>query len=119
MFRPMDFAPHTLALVWALFWVWFGLASGIGEGGGFTAVLLHTAAPGLIFLALALLAIRWQRFGGRLLVGIGALVAIAYPLTFGPRFPWQTVVMVLLTMALPPVLAGILLLAKSRRAPAG
>jgi hypothetical protein len=115
MLRPRDYAAHILALVWALFWTWFGLASGIAEGGDAKAVLLHTAAPGLIFLALVLIAFRWEHFGGRALVAIGVIVAVAYPMVFGGRIRIETVLMVLATMAIPPLLAGILLLHKVAR----
>jgi hypothetical protein len=101
---------RLLALVWALFWVWFGLASGIAEGGGFRYTLIHTALPGLVFLAIALLAWRWEALGGTALVVIGLAVLVGYPLLWGSRFPLSTVVQVVATMALPPMGAGILLL---------
>lgn len=99
-----------IAVGWALFWVWFGLASGIGEGLEPLGVLLHATFPGLIFLLFALLIWRWEWLGGAMLVLSGIVVAIAYPMTFGVRFPVATVVFVLLTMALPPFIAGVLAL---------
>ena len=115
MLQPREYAAHILALVWALFWTWFGLASGIAEGGDTKAVLIHAAAPGLMFLALVLFAFRWERFGGRALVAIGVLVAVLYPVVFGGRIRAETVIMVLATMAIPPLLAGILMLHKAAR----
>ncbi len=98
---------RALAALWAGFWIWFGLASGIGEGLTPLGVLIHTATPGLLFGLLLALVWRFGRAGGPLLLITAVLVAAAYPLlTHGwPRFYG----FILLTMALPPLIAGALL----------
>ncbi len=111
----MRLIARSLAVAWGGFWVWFGLASGISEGIGFMGTLIHTAMPGLILLASAFFAWRWERTGGALLVVEGLIITAAYPLSFGPRFPLATVIFVLLTMALPPIAAGVLFLLDFRR----
>jgi hypothetical protein len=110
----MRYLARALALLWAGWWVFFGLASGIGEGGTPAYVLLHTAVPGLVFLISAIVAWRWEAVGGVILMLEGVLVLIGYPIVFG-RFPLTTIVFVLLTMALPPLVAGFLFLADWRR----
>jgi len=64
----MIYAARTLAVVWAVFWLWFGIASGIGEQEGFTNALVHIIVPGGIAILTALAAWRWPMTGGILLV---------------------------------------------------
>jgi len=113
-FNWMRWNARILALLWAAFWVWFGLASGIAEGAGFIGTIIHTASPGLILLASALLPWWNAKIGGGLLIIEGLIIAIAYPLIFGSRFPVSTVIYVLLTMSLPPLVAGFLFLLNYR-----
>ncbi|MFH0765407.1 MAG: hypothetical protein V2A61_03200 [Calditrichota bacterium] len=106
---------RIITLLWAGFWVWFGLASGIGEGLSFGGILLHAVMPGLVWLALALAVWRWPKVVGGLLIFAGLAVLVGYPMSFGSRFPLLTIICVELTMALPPLLSGILLvIAKSK-----
>jgi hypothetical protein len=106
------YSARILAMLWAAFWTWFGLASGIAEGLGPAGVLMHTV-PFLPFVLLLLVAWRWEAAGGILLVLAGLFIAVAYPLVFR-RMPLPTTIFVLLTMAVPPLLAGILFLAHWR-----
>ena len=101
-------AARGIVLLWVAFWIYFGLASGLGEGLDWFGILLHTTVPGLLFLAFAFIAWRWERQGGILLILLGMLITVWYPLGMGANFPPSTVVFVLLTMALPPALAGLL-----------
>lgn len=101
---------RTLAILWSLFWVWFGIASAIFEQLDTSGRILHVAVPGLFFVVLTLIVWRWEALGGGLLLLAGAAICVAYPLIFGQRFKWQVVFLVLLTMALPPLLAGVLFL---------
>lgn len=108
---------RILSLVWAGFWTWFGLASGIYEKGKPLEILLHTAVPGLVFLVSALIAWRWQAVGGVLLLLEGLVIAVGYLLMVQhSRFSLLTRIQVDLMLALPPLVSGILFLAASRMA---
>jgi hypothetical protein len=37
-----------IVLLAGLFWTWFGIASGIAEGGGILGTFMHTLMPGLV-----------------------------------------------------------------------
>jgi hypothetical protein len=112
--RWIRYTARGLSLAWAGFWVWFGLASGLGEGLTPVGVLRHMTLPGLIFLVSALVAWRWEHVGGALLLLEGLLTLVGYPLQFS-RFPAGTILMVLATMALPPLIAGVLFVWDWRR----
>jgi len=103
------YSARVLAVSWALFWIWFGLASGIAEGLPPRGVLIHTAVPGLFFALLVVVAWRWKTPGGILLVLASLFVFVAYPTLFR-RLPPLVIFLTLLTMAVPPLVAGILLL---------
>lgn len=118
------YSARTLGLIWVAFWIWFGLGSGIVEGlkpGGVPLplplpwyVLVHTAVPGLIFLVLFLIAWRWELIGGVLLVAVGAVVAVAYPLMFAERLPLAMIIPTEVSLAGPPLVAGVLFLIHAR-----
>jgi len=79
------------------------------EGLSPLGILVHALFPGLLFLASALLAWRRATTGSWLLLGEGLLVAIAYPLVMR-NMPPPTVVFIMITMALPPAVSGLILL---------
>lgn len=111
----MRYIARALALIWAGWWAFFGPASALVEGLDRVGVLIHTAMPGLVFLVSAIIAWKWETVGGVLLVLEGIMVLIAHAaMTYG-RFPLLTIIFVLLAMALPPWVAGILFLANWRR----
>ncbi|MCC6443024.1 MAG: hypothetical protein IT210_06135 [Armatimonadetes bacterium] len=111
----MRWVARGLALLWAGWWVFFGAASGIGEKLTLPGILLHTTVPGLAFLVSALLLWRFEAVGAFLLIAEGLLIAVVYPM-MAKRFPVSAILFVLATMALPPLLAGLLsLLCWSRR----
>ena len=102
------FMAVSLSLMWAGWWSFFGLASGIHEGLSPGGVLIHTATPGLIFLASALFALLHPMSGGIMLIVEGIFVMVAYPLLVRDTFPTSTISFILVTMALPALLAGFL-----------
>jgi len=110
----LRYAGRTAALLWALLWVFFGAASGFGEGESLGGIFLHTLMPGMVFLISALVAWKWEIFGGVLLVAEGLVVLIRYPF-MARGFPPATIAFVLLTMALPPMLAGLLICFSARK----
>ena len=105
----------------AVFWVSFGIASAVEEHLGVANAVLHVFAPGGTFAILGVLARRWRTPAAIALMAIGAFVAIAYPLVYLEFFPASTVVVLVATMAVPPLAAGfLLLLSRSHpRAPGG
>jgi hypothetical protein len=111
--RPLAW---TVILLVTAFWLWFGIASAVAERLGALNWIGHIVVPGGILVVTALVAWRWPIAGASLLIAEGLFVAIAYPLTFGRRFPLFTTVMVWLTMALPSMMAGVLLLVDRRAA---
>jgi hypothetical protein len=98
----------------AVFWLWWGVGSAHVEGFTWGSLLAHSA-PGLLILIAALVAWKWERVGGGLLVGVAALVTafIFWAISRGGyRGGYQVAAMVWLTMALPPLVAGALFLAE-------
>ena len=108
-------AVHIERIAWVLigtliaFWVWFGLASSSPEKLGWQNLVLHLLVPGGAFAAIAAIAWRWRRAGAALLIGAGALIVAGYPLV-GGQVPAATRIFLLLTLAAPPIAAGVLLL---------
>jgi hypothetical protein len=103
-------AAWTIILLVTGFWRWFGIASAASEGLGAGNWVAHILGPGGTLLATAAIAWRWPSAGGVLLILEGLVVAIGYPMMVSGRFPVTTIVFVLLTMAVPPMVAGGLLL---------
>ena len=103
----------TLAVV--AFWVFFGVASGIDENLGWRNLLKHLLVPGGVFAGIAAIAWRWRLAGAILMIATGATIFVGYPMVFIEFFPTSTIVLVLLTMAAPPVAAGVLLLEARHR----
>ncbi|HET7221468.1 MAG TPA: hypothetical protein VFJ02_25605 [Vicinamibacterales bacterium] len=95
------------------FWTWFGLASALAEKLGWQNFVLHLLLPGGAFAAIAAIAWRSRVIGGVLLIAAGALIALLYPFA-GGRFPGSTVVLLLSTLAAPPIAAGVLMLESTR-----
>ncbi|MCK6562006.1 hypothetical protein HUU39_19560 [candidate division KSB1 bacterium] len=100
---------RCLTLLWAGWWVFFGLSSSFNAGVAPARVLLHIALPGLIFLLTAAIAWRWENFGAKLLLWEGLLVFACYPIITWEANTLATILFVMLTMGLPPLLASILL----------
>jgi hypothetical protein len=107
----MRYGARGIALIWAGWWTLFGLLAGIGEGYDLSGVFLHTLVPGLVFLAAAVIAWRWEVIGGILLLleGSGTLIMFWFARTIEG----------FATLALPPLVAGLLFLANWMRAKGG
>ncbi|MBN2056634.1 hypothetical protein JW905_17035 [bacterium] len=105
-----------LSLAWSLWWFVFGLLSGAREAGGGIAGLLRNAPnalPGVLFVLIAVAALRYPMVCGFLLVaaGIGAMLLFRV-------LRWHDPVMLLTMLGLlvaPPVLAGILFIVTGGR----
>lgn len=95
-------AAWLVLIPWAAFWVWFGVASGIGEmaqeGPG---ALVGHGIQVLVILGAVLLAWRWEVLGGTMLLILAG---------FGQwRFHPDIRLAVILTI--PPAIAGLCLVA--------
>jgi hypothetical protein len=104
-----------VSLLWGGWWTFFGLASGLGEKLSPPGILAHAALPGLVFLISAAMAWRWEAAGGTVLLLEGLLVLFVYPALAHGRFSIATIAFVLLTMAVPPLIAGSLFLVDSSK----
>ena len=104
----LRFMAASLSLMWAGWWTFFGLASGIYEELSPGGILIHTTIPGLIFLASAAFALWRPVSGGILLIIEGIFVMVTYPVMVRNTFPISTISFILVTMALPALLAGFL-----------
>jgi hypothetical protein len=89
-----------LSLLWAGWWMVFGLATAIGTGYDAVGILLYGVVPGLIFLSLSLIAMRWPLAGGLTLLLVGVGLFVMHPIAASIEGA--------LALAFPPVLAGIL-----------
>jgi len=101
----------TLIVIAIVFWLWFGIGSAYVEKGGAFNWLMHILVPGGVFILSALAAWRWERIGGGLLLleGIVALGFIVRAFLLG-RLTASSMMLMCLTLALPPLTAGTLLL---------
>jgi len=115
----MRWIARIIALLWAGFWTFFGIASGLGEGLDPAGVFMHTLLPGLIFLGSAFIPWRWQLWGGIVLILEGLVVLIGYPIMAHGRFELNMIISMLLTMALPPLISGILFVFVSQKRRSG
>jgi len=111
--NKLVYCARTLVVLWASFWIWFGLASGLSEGLDAAGILLHTAVPGLCFSFLVIVAWHWEVLGGSLLVLIGLLIGGAYP-EIAAGNTQVAMVPTVVALALPPLVAGALFIVHSR-----
>ena len=84
-------------------------------GGGGSNIIFYLIFPTLIFAILLYVVWRWEQVGSIIMIILGLVVAVGYPLAYGRRFPVATIIFIELTMALPPLLAGLLLIAARRK----
>ena len=98
----MRYIARGLALIWAGWLAFFGLVSGAGEGLRGILTNAPNALPGLVFLVSAVIAWRWEAIGGVALLLCGLFVFFFFHI--GKNL------FLLLTMALPPLVAGFLFL---------
>ncbi|MFH1245106.1 MAG: hypothetical protein V1662_01315 [Candidatus Omnitrophota bacterium] len=100
---------RALSLVWALWWVFFGLACGVFHYRELAEIIVHSTLPGLFFLLTALFAWKWESPGGIALIVEGITAFIIY-LLYVKYFSISTLILALMTMSAPAIIAGSLLL---------
>jgi hypothetical protein len=97
----------VLALLWAVYWTYFAAASSLSQG--WPGALLAIVVATVVFLGSALVAWRSTLLGGVLLLE-GLLVCAGYLSGLLGASPADWMVFVLLTLAAPAVVSGLLLL---------
>lgn len=102
----MRFLARTLAAIWACGWTFFALASGAGSGGQCFLANVPNALPELAWLLSVAVAWRWEVTGGILLCLCGMFAFFFFHVHGNP--------LLLLTLVLPPLAAGILFVACGR-----
>jgi len=109
-------AAGVLIVIAIICWVWFGIGSAYVEASGLLNWVMHILVPGVLFMVSGLIAWRWEGIGGALLVleGLVALGSIVYAF-LEARFVASGLILTCLTLALPPLAAGILLLISWQR----
>jgi len=113
----MRYTARTIIVLWAGFWVLFVVGEAI-TGGGHGEVSRKEALKGILTAGAILLIIAggiylaWRRelVAGVSLMLISLLVLVAYLLRFGASLNLSKMTPVLLVMALPLLVAGILFL---------
>ena len=113
----MYFLARIISGFWAGFWIFFAVATAASdtERHGETTLggLLIPAGFTALILLLALTAWRWIRIGIIALPLAGAGVLVAYPI-IASHFPLSTKIFTMATLGLPPLSAGVLLMAARR-----
>jgi hypothetical protein len=110
--RAVRIGALVLAWAWAVGWVVLGAMFGTGGLEGREAVvgaIMQAVIPGLVFVALALLAMRSALWGGVSLVIVGSLIGALYPVR-APGESLSAIIFIEGLMALPPLVAGALLI---------
>jgi hypothetical protein len=106
---------RILLVLWAAYWIWFAAMAGLGDQVGAGQFALQVGLMALVVGGSTLIAWRWEAPGTFLLLLEGLVAAVGYPILVFGRFPLNTIVFVLATLAMPPLLAGLLLLLSPRK----
>ena len=111
--RWMEFLARVICGLWAGFWIFFAVASSADDfdsrGSASLGGLLIPLGLTVLLLLLALTAWRWVKVGRIVLPLAGLAVLFAYPIMV-KGFPVSTKVLVMTTLGLPPLSAGVLLI---------
>jgi hypothetical protein len=100
-------AARLVTLLWAGFWMYLSLAQGYRSHMGLVQALRDSWQYGLLSLVIALIALGWDVFGGTLLIAAGVAWGIHH-------FHYLEAGNILMQIA-PPLVAGVMLLASSRK----
>jgi len=97
-------------VVWAVFWIFFNLASGFTEMAdlGFRGLLMHLIMPVLLLL-LMWISWRWELWGGVLLILAAILAAVFFNITRPDSDPINALTLFIM-LVLPALLVGMLLI---------
>jgi hypothetical protein len=104
--RLMANGARLISNLWAASWISFGVASGISQGLTFVRILFDLAISSLFFVLLQILARRKAVLGGLLLLLTGLILTVSFPIL--ARLHGNALASIILTLALPPLVAGIM-----------
>jgi hypothetical protein len=111
--RWMNLMARVITGLWAGFWIFFAVASSVDEfnsrGSASLGGLLFPLLFTVVILLLALTAWKWVSAGRIALPLTGVTVFVLYPF-ISDNFPVTTGTFVIITLGLPPLSAGILLI---------
>jgi hypothetical protein len=105
--RCLRYAARILSLLWAVWWTFFVWATVASEGFKTTGLIVALCLS-VIFVGSALAAWRWERLGSLFLLVEGLLVLVGYS-QVADGLPQSTVILVIVTLALPPLVAALFL----------
>lgn len=108
----------SLIVVAVVFWLWYGAGSAYTEGAGLSNWAMHILVPAGIFTISALIAWRHEGIGGTVLMleGVMAFGFIGRAYLLG-TLTVATVILMSLTLGVPPLAAGILFFVCSLSSP--
>ena len=113
MKRLTVFIARALALLWAVFWLFFFVAESLAWRTP-ALVMASWAGVGLLFVILALVPWRKEWAGGVLLVAAGLLAGVAYAIWAPPGLPLASRAVTTVVFGVPPLVAGVLFLRHHR-----
>ena len=100
---------RLISNLWAASWISLGVASEISQALSFVRTLLDLVISNLHFALLQFLARRRAMLAGLLLLLIGLILMLGFP-TLSRHLHGNALAYVILILALPPLVAGILYL---------
>ena len=107
--RWMRNAARGIASVWAICWMFTALQSAAGQGYSPLSTLIAIGYC-VFFMGSAALTWLWDGIGGAVLVSLGIIIAIGYPIWMSGRIPLKFIIYFELTMVVPALIAGFMLL---------
>lgn len=115
--RWMNFSARVISGLWAGFWIFFVVASSAADfnwrGSASLGGLLIPLSFTIALLLLAFTAWKWVKVGRIVLPLAGVAIFIAYPI-MAKNFTASTKAFVITALGLPPLSAGVLLIAAWR-----
>ena len=114
----MLFIARVLAMLWAVFWLFFFVVESLVWRTP-PLVMASWVGVGLLFVILALLPWRKEGTGGFLLAVAGLLAGVGYVIWAPPGLPLVSRVITTIVFGGPPLVAGILFLRHHRAVTAG
>lgn len=99
----------VIFIIWGAFWIFFNVASGFAEYGdlGIGGLMSHLV-PAIILLVVMWISLRWEIWGGLLLILAGLVAAFMFNMNVPGKEPIQSLLL-FSVLGLPALLVGMLL----------